>query len=75
MTSKVNGLDTTDLLLSRAGSDGASDSTDADGGAGSSNKGALLDAGHRGQLAGHRGAEGLGEAAGGHCDWRGFRGD
>lgn len=75
VTSKVNGLDTANLLLSNSNGRAGSD-TSADGGASSGDKGALLDArSRRGQLAGHWRPQGLGEASGGHCDVRAGRGE
>lgn len=74
MTSKVNGLDTTDLLL-EGSSNRAGDSAGTNEAA-SSSEATLLDAGC--QLAGNRGTKGLGGAAGSHCEgcwrWR-WRGD
>lgn len=66
--SKVNGLDTTDLLLGKGGlgrRDGAS-THQAPG----SDEGALLDA-RSGKLAAQLGAQALGEAFRGHCEGMG----
>ena len=68
VASKVNGLDTTDLLLDGASGDRSGDGTNTDSSTSSSNESSLLDAGSRSQLAGHGGTESLGEVSGGHCD-------
>jgi hypothetical protein len=64
---KVHGLDTTNLLLDRAGSDRSGNSTSTDSSASSRNESSLLNAGSRSELAG-RATEGLGEVARSHCD-------
>ena len=66
-TSKVNGLDTTDLLLGRSSSGSGTSGQASSHSIGGSDKGALLDAGS-GQLAGHWRPQGLGEASGGHLE-------
>jgi hypothetical protein len=58
VASKVNGLDTTNLLLNRASGNRSGDSTSTDSRASSSNESSLLDARGRSQLTG-RATEGL----------------
>ncbi len=65
--SEVNGLDTANLLLGRAG-DGASGHSGGPDGVHGRHKGAALNSGRR-QLAAQWGTESLGKASGGHFGW------
>lgn len=66
MTSKVNGLHATDLLLLNASDGAGSDSGGAKSAAGDRVGGALL--GGSGHLAGEGATQGLGESSRSHCE-------
>ncbi len=67
VASKVDGLDTANLLLDGASGNRSGNSTNTSSGASSSNESSLLNARSRSQLAG-RATEGLCEVARSHCE-------